>query len=151
MDKLVFLRNDFFDKIEKLPLERKPLFGKMNAQQMIEHMSYSFQVASGKIQYENKQSDELTKKMYNFIMSDKPFRENTPNSNIGKETVPLKFPNKKEAVLDLRAEFQYFIDQYELNEDLRIDNPFFGSLNFEEQVHLLHKHALHHLRQFECL
>jgi hypothetical protein len=27
-------------------------------------------------------------------------------------------------------------------------NPFFGDLNFAENVHLLHKHALHHLRQF---
>jgi hypothetical protein len=27
-------------------------------------------------------------------------------------------------------------------------NPFFGDLNFEENVHLLYKHALHHLKQF---
>jgi len=31
------------------------------------------------------------------------------------------------------------------NPSLITTNPFFGDLNFEENVYLLHKHALHHL------
>jgi len=37
---------------------------------------------------------------------------------------------------------------YAANEKLQIRNPFFGDLNFEQNVALLYKHAVHHLKQF---
>jgi len=42
----------------------------------------------------------------------------------------------------------YFFEAFENDHNLVTRNPLFGDLNFEQNVQLLHKHALHHLRQF---
>jgi hypothetical protein len=57
----------------------KPLFGKMNVQQMIEHMGYAFRQASGLIPLDALNNEEITAKMYRFMMSERPFKDNTPN------------------------------------------------------------------------
>jgi hypothetical protein len=41
-----------------------------------------------------------------------------------------------------------FVNYFKGNESKLVMNPFFGELNFEQQVRLLHKHAMHHARQF---
>ena len=52
------------------------------------------------------------------------------------------------AIGALQQELIYFFEAYEKKPQLVIRNPFFGDLNFEENVQLLFKHALHHLKQF---
>jgi hypothetical protein len=42
----------------------------------------------------------------------------------------------------------YFFEVFEKDTALVTRNPFFGDLNFEQNVQLLYKHSLHHLRQF---
>ncbi len=148
MDKEIFLKQDFIGLLKQIDLATEPIFGKMSLQQMIEHMSHAFQIASGKLVFENNQSKELTEKMYRFMMSDKPFRDNTPNPNIGPEPVPHRYDNILDALEDLQNEINYFFELFETNKDLKIENPFFGYLSRDEQIHLLHKHSLHHLRQF---
>ena len=53
-----------------------------------------------------------------------------------------------EAINELQKEVNYFFAVFKENNLQVTRNPFFGDLNYEENVHLLHKHALHHLRQF---
>jgi hypothetical protein len=48
----------------------------------------------------------------------------------------------------LEKDINHFVTVFEYEPDLRILNPFFGNLNMDEWIHLLHKHAMHHLRQF---
>jgi len=148
--KETFLKKEFLVLIKTIDRNRKPIFGKMNVHQMIEHMSHAFQIASGKLVFENKQRNELTAKMYQFMMSDKPFRDNTPNPNLADTPLPPRFMDVEDSLNDLKFEMDAFFIVYEQPE-LRVTNPFFGNLNKEEQVHLLHKHALHHLRQFGVL
>ena len=52
------------------------------------------------------------------------------------------------AIGALQLELIYFFEAFEKNPALITRNPFFGDLNFEQNVQLLYKHALHHLRQF---
>lgn len=150
MDKEYFLKEEYVSRLKKIDLNTQAVFGKMNVAQMIEHMSHSFQIASGKIVFENKQRDELTAKMFRFMMSDKPFKDNTPNPNLPDNPAPLKFENIEDAYQDLQNEIDSFFEVYQ-KEELRISNAFFGDLNREEQIHLLHKHAQHHLRQFGAI
>ena len=53
-----------------------------------------------------------------------------------------------DAIAELQIEIDYFFEVYNGKPELRMTNPFFGNLNYEEQVQLLHKHATHHARQF---
>lgn len=148
MDKKKFLREDFVKFLSFLISEQKGKWGKMNAQQMVEHMSYSFRVASGKHPEKPFYNPEITLKSHNFMMTEKPFRENTPNQLLPEEPPAVKNKNMADAIAELQAEIDYFFKVYSENPELRIVNPFFGNLNFEEQVQLLHKHATHHVRQF---
>lgn len=149
MNKSQFLKEQLVPTIAAISPEFKPLWGKMNLQQMTEHMSREgFQVASGKLLQVLVTPEEHVPKMQAFLMSDKPFRENTPNSLMSLEPVPAKHADMKDSMAELQSEIDHFFNVYENEPAKTVINPFFGNLDFEMQVQLLHKHALHHLRQF---
>ncbi len=146
--KIKFLKADFPMFVSSLKPEQKGKWGKMNAQQMVEHMSYAFRLANGKHVEKPVYSPEITQKMHQFMMTEKPFRENTPNQLLSDEPYALKNRSMAEAIAELRSEIDHFFQVYAERSELRMVNPFFGNLNFEEQVQLLHKHAAHHAKQF---
>lgn len=148
MEKKQFLQSEFTKLLAQLQPEQKGNWGKMNAQQMVEHMSEYLRIANGKEKMQPVLDETLTQKMYAFMMSEKPFRENTPNQLLTEIPPPVKRATMDEALTELQNEINDFFEIYSKNPDLRNVNPFFGNLNFEEQVHLLHKHAMHHARQF---
>jgi len=86
--------------------------------------------------------------MKNFIMSEKDFRPNTPNALLGEMPEPLRNESKEKALAELQIEIADFVKHFEANPGTLETNPFFGHLNYAEWVHGLHKHAIHHLRQF---
>jgi hypothetical protein len=53
-----------------------------------------------------------------------------------------------DAIQKLQKELNEFFAVFEQNNMRVTRNPFFGDLNYEQNIHLLHKHAVHHLRQF---
>lgn len=122
----------------------------MNVQQMIEHFAGdAVRNASGRLKMDKiiTPPDHL-ERLREFMMSDKPFKENTKNPLLGEEPAPLHYKTVQAAIGALQEELIYFFEAYEKQPDLVIRNPFFGDLNFEQNVQLLYKHALHHLRQF---
>lgn len=148
MDKLQYLQTEYIQQLEALDINTAPLFGKMNVHQMIEHMSYAFRQASGLVPLAPLNDEATTQKMYSFMMSDKPFRDNTPNPYLPDEPEAPTYPSKAESIAALQQVIAHFKATFETESDKRILNPFFGNLNFDEWTHLLHKHAQHHLRQF---
>jgi len=54
-------------------------------------------------------------------------------------------------VSELGREIALFMQYHKANPGINVTNPFFGDLNYEEWLHLEHKHARHHLRQFNLL
>ncbi|HMT36577.1 MAG TPA: DinB family protein [Chitinophagaceae bacterium] len=146
--KIDFLQHKLIPLMSSLDEHTKPLFGKMNVQQMIEHMGYAFRQASGLIPIDALNNEEITAKMYSFMMSERPFKDNTPNPYLPETPAPAVFETKEQALIDLQKDIHQFFATFENDKSQRILNPFFGNLNFDEWVHLLHKHANHHLRQF---
>lgn len=146
--KIEFLTKTFPEFVLKLKPSAKGKWGKMHAQQMVEHMSYSIKIASGTIPKKIVTPPESLEKAKSFMMSDKPFRENTKNIELPDEPLPLNHHNMDAAVEEMKYELHVFLTTFEGNEDKTITNPFFGELNFMEWLHLLHKHAMHHAVQF---
>jgi hypothetical protein len=151
MNKLQFLQQEFIAHLAKIQPDTKPQFGKMNLHQMIEHMTDAFLQAAGEVMHPPIHDEETTQKMYNFMMSDKPFRDNTPNPYMPDEPPSPVTASIQEAIDRLQKAIQKFVSVFHENPELRIQNPFFGNLNVQEWTHLLHKHALHHLRQFNVI
>jgi hypothetical protein len=145
-----FLRTRLVRYFQQLDPATPPRWGRMNVQQMIEHYAGDgVRSASGRLKIEQVYSPpERLAKMREFLMSDKPFKENTRNPLLGEEPPPLRFHTVQGAIGALQQELIYFFEAFASNPNLLTRNPFFGDLNFEENVQLLYKHALHHLRQF---
>jgi hypothetical protein len=146
--KASFLKNEFVNTLAEIAPDTKGLWGKMNVHQMIEHMSFSFRQANGKDKYALLTPEENVPKMQAFLMSDKPFRENTPNPIIGDDTIPVKNATIQAALNELQTEINDFLALHETKPDTVLTNPFFGDLNYDMWVQLLYKHSLHHLKQF---
>ncbi len=147
-EKAHFLKEEFTQGLAELDADTPRKWGKMNLQQMIEHMAEYVSIASGKSSVRNVTPEATLPRMQAFLASEKPFPENTPNVLLPDEPAPVKHATKEEAIAELQTEIDNFLAVYEQNEGRITPNPFFGDLDFEQQVQLLHKHATHHLRQF---
>jgi len=143
-----FLRTKLISHLQKLNPDTPPLWGKMNVRQMIEHMTDVLMSASGKIKLPIVTPVDRLPKLQEFMMSEKPFKENTKSPVLGEEPAPLKKHTKEAAIGKLQEEIIYFFEAFEKDPALKTTNPVFGELNFEMNIQLLYKHALHHLKQF---
>lgn len=148
IDKANFLRNKLITLIGDIPPDAEPKWGKMNPQQMVEHMTDSFREATGKIDRVLITPEEHLPKMQEFLMSDKPFRENTPNKLMPDTPPAPRHEHFNKSVEELKLEVDEFFTLYRKEPSLKMVNPHFGELNYERWVQLLHKHAMHHLKQF---
>jgi len=143
-----FLKEEYVRLLRQLPADSARRWGKMNLQQMVEHMSASVRVANGRDPHQLVTPAENIPKMQAFLMSEKQFRENTSNVLMPEEPVPARQPDIAAALDELQEEIDELFSAFQDQEDKTVTNPFFGNLNFNMWVQLLHKHAWHHLRQF---
>ena len=148
--KLKFITKDCLPLFRSLPADAVGKWGKMNAQQMVEHVTAFFKVSTGKIKFDLVTPVEHLPKYMEFLLSDKEFRENTkaPDNVIGEETLPLRYANMEEALEKLNTAITDFENYFKAEPDKKTLHPVFGELNFEEWVLLHYKHVTHHLRQF---
>lgn len=147
-EKLDFLRNKFVPLLQNLEPDAKGRWGVLNGQQMVEHFSDALRNASGKLHLPRITPDEHLPKMREFLMSEKPFKENTKNPLMSEQPLPATHALMIDSINELQQELNEFFAAFEKNPALTTGNAFFGSLNYEQNVHLLHKHAQHHLKQF---
>ncbi|MDQ6904610.1 MAG: hypothetical protein M3139_16580 [Bacteroidota bacterium] len=149
--KVKFLKEDLIPLLEKLNGAEKGKWGVMNAQQMIEHFADAVKNASGKLILPVVNEGEHLQKSRDFLMSDIPFKENTKNPLIPEEGINLRQSNIESAIKKLQKELDYFFEVFGNHPDLKTKNPFFGELDYDMNIQLLHKHAIHHLKQFGLL
>lgn len=152
-EKEQFINETFPALLQQANSDITPKWGKMDFQQMLEHVADFFQVSTQKQHYPLVSPPEHMPKLKEFLMSDKPFRENTkaPTSIIGEEPLPHRFASVDEAMQEVIAEVNYFFQLYADEPEMTAVHPVFGELNYEEWVRLHYKHVTHHLRQFGLL
>lgn len=144
-----YLRRDYIPQLRSLDPAAAARWGKMNVHQMIEHMIDAFHNANGKMVFSGILSpDERIEKMQAFLLSDKPFKENTKNVLMPEDPLPVRYSSVAEAIDVLEREIYDFFSYWEINKNTSLRNPFFGDLDYEHWIGLLHKHAVHHLEQF---
>lgn len=147
-DKINFLKNDFIFLLKHLAPDAKGSWGVMNGQQMVEHFVDVVKNASGKLKLPMVNQGETLEKARAFMFSEKPFAANIKNPFISETPPPPKKATMQGAIEKLQKELNYFFEVFENDSELKTHNAFFGELDFAANVHLLHKHAMHHLRQF---
>jgi hypothetical protein len=148
--KLDFIQHQFTKLINNLAADAVGKWGKMNAQQMVEHVTDFFNVSAGKIHFDIITPAAHLPKYKEFLLSDKEFRENTkaPAAVLGDEPLPLRNGTMQEAIAGLQKSINAFIEYFAADVNNTSSHPVFGVLNFEEWVLLHYKHVTHHGRQF---
>ncbi len=148
--KLHFLTKEFIPLLKELPADAKGKWGKMSAQQMVEHVSGFFKVSTQKLKIPLVTPIEHLPKFKEFLLSDKEFRENTkaPGNIVPEEPVPTRKASMNEAGEELQNEIDHFVAFFTDNPGTKTTHPVFGNLDYDEWVLLHYKHVTHHLRQF---
>jgi hypothetical protein len=150
-EKADFIKKKFIPLLQQLQTDTKGKWGLMNAQQMVEHFSWLTRMASGKTVMERVTPEEHLPRLREFILSEKLFKENTKNPLMTDEPSALRNASMKAAIDELQEELNYFFQVFEANPQLITSNPFFGDLDYAQNIHLMHKHVMHHLKQFDLV
>ena len=153
LQKLNFITNECVLLFKNLSADTMGKWGKMNAQQTVEHLTEFFNVSAGIIKFDLVTPVEYLPKYKEFLLSDKEFRENTkaPVNIIGEEAQPLRYATMEAALEKLAESIVAFEDYFKEDAQKKSLHPVFGELNFEEWVLLHYKHVMHHARQFGLL
>ncbi len=143
-----FLEDQFIPLVKKITPSATARWGKMNPQQMVEHVAGFFRISTNKLKFPFVTPLEQLPKFRAFLMSEKEFRENTKAPVLPDEPFPVRYARMDESVADLERQVQYFFQYFSGDAEKKTLHLVFGELNFEEWVQLHHKHVKHHLKQF---
>ena len=144
-----FLNESFVrEKLGSLSQDSKPIFGLMNAQQMIEHLSAITKIANGNWQVDVFVSDEKTARRKPFLDTENELEIGFKPNLLAEEPNPLQFKSIQEAIDDLVFQIQYFVKVFEGNPTKTVVHPFFGELDFDYWKKFQVKHFTHHFKQF---
>lgn len=149
-EKEAFVLTGFTALVQQLSPSATGLWGKMKGQQMVEHVAGFFKISAGRLRFELVTPAEQLPKFREFLLSDKPFRENTkaPASVLSEEPLPLRYANMGEAIVALEKSIGEFVKYYQTDDAQPTVHPVFGALNYDEWIQLHHKHVVHHAKQF---
>ncbi|MBK9387611.1 MAG: DUF1569 domain-containing protein [Planctomycetes bacterium] len=132
-------------RLERIPADQRPLWGKMNAAQMFAHCRAPLRVATGQQKLKRSLAGWLFGRLAKrYVLRSREFGRNLPTDP------SFLFANANDAQKELAA----LIDELRrfhaggvagLTKD---PHPFFGQLAPDEWDRLQWKHLDHHLRQF---
>lgn len=139
---------NFFQFLDKLNEDTKPLWGKMTPQHMVEHLILAVKTSNGKLKVECFNPPEKIPTLKKFLISSRPLPKEFVNPYIGPGLLPLEFGSLKEAIDNLKIEIEDYISFFRNNPQALLTNLTFGDLNIEEWEVFHRKHFTHHLLQF---
>ena len=128
------------------------LFGKLKPQEMIEHVTVTFQTSSDQIHWPLPQDEEKAHAAKQFILyTDSVMPEGLKSITIGESAPPLIHSTLQAAIEKLYTEIDIFHAYYTNHPHAKVSHPRMGELTYAEWVVLHGKHLTHHFKQFSLL
>lgn len=137
-------------KLDKLSETSKPSWGEMSAQRMVEHLTDTIMIASGKKKFPLEIPEDKIEKMQGFLESDKPMARNI-DVPFAKKNEALRNEEIELAIDEFLLEWLDFEEHYSENENRTELHPYYGNLNYDQWCRLHAKHLTHHFEQFGIL
>ena len=139
-------KEEIFQRIDKLTLQSKAQWGKMNVNQGLRHMAMAFQIPTGELQTTIVNPPKIPKWLLKFfLLNMKPPKsgaETFKETNmVGTNTNPEDFDAEK---INLKNKIEKFI----ATNNLIPENQFVGKFSRNDWGKLNYNHTDHHLRQF---
>ena len=134
----------------KLKADTKPKWGIMTPQHMIEHLEFTYRIASGEIQdFEVATHEKILEKVHHSLYNYKPFPKGSDFPMLKKgELDTLKHADLEEAISHLNKAREDYLNYFKENPQAKLNNMVFGELNKYEWYLLERKHLNHHFDQF---
>jgi len=140
-----FLKHTLMDAIDSLTEQIQPLWGKMSAQHMVEHLTWAFELSTGKVEIHR---DIPENRINKFLYNNNPTPRNFKNPVLSEDPSPLRFSSLADSKSALYRELnQFFKDVVDRPEAIH-NHPLLGPLRTEEWERVHFKHCYHHLLQF---
>jgi hypothetical protein len=133
--------------LNQLDANQQPKWGKMTAQEMIEHLTDTLKMAIGDSNFDLVIPEEKIERMQQFLYSDKEMMQNIEVPFAPKERT-LRNEELETAIDEFVEAFITFEETFEENNELETLHPFYGNLNYEKWKLLNQKHLTHHFKQF---
>lgn len=139
--------------LSNLKEDAKPKWGIMTPQHMLEHLEFTYKVASGEIQdFEIATPEKILEKVHNSLYNYKPFPRNSQFPLLEKDTLDdLKHPDFATAIEKFNESREDYKTFFKENPDAKLNNFVFGELNRYEWYLMERKHLNHHFEQFNLL
>lgn len=138
--------------LEKLSPETPAQFGNLKAQEMIEHITVTFQTASNQKQWDAPKDAEKANAAKQFmIYTDAEMPQGLKTATMGELPPPLIHKTMAEAKECLYLEIESFHTYFKNNPGAQTSHPRMGNLSYAEWVVLHTKHLRHHFNQFGLL
>jgi len=147
------LRDTFFlkmlcDALGPLRDDARSGWGKMTAQQMVEHLTWAFELSTGKAHVNCPVPEAQRERLKAFLYDNRPTPHEFMNPVLTAGLPPLRHVGLAEAKAALRVEVDRFVRQFRATPDAVQIHPVFGPIGMEEWARSHFKHAYHHLLQF---
>jgi oxepin-CoA hydrolase/3-oxo-5,6-dehydrosuberyl-CoA semialdehyde dehydrogenase len=139
--------------LSKLKEDTKPKWGIMTPQHMIEHLEYTYKIASGEIQdFEISTPEKILEKVKNSLWNYDKFPQNSQFPILEKDTLDtLQHPDLETAINQFKQQREKYLEFFKKHPDATLSNMVFGELNRYEWYLLERKHLNHHFDQFGLL
>jgi len=137
---------EFISRINRLTVETKPKWGKMNVEQMLAHCNVTYEMVYDNIHPKPNAFKRFMLKLIvkNIVVNDKPYKSNSQTAPEFIIKDSRKFDFEKQRLIDyLNKTQQLGAKHFEGKESLS-----FGVLNQQEWNNMFVKHLEHHLAQF---
>lgn len=137
----------FLSRLEQLEESTLPLWGKMNAAEMLQHCRKGLEYPLGKFKLNPHPLFKLIfgRWIRNVVLSDKKFKPNSPtNPNFKVHNKGLNFESEKMAFIEALDAFNHLED----DTLAKTNHELFGRLSAAEWRHAQWKHLDHHWSQF---
>lgn len=139
--------------LSKLDADTQPKWGIMTPQHMVEHLEYTYKIASGELQdFEVATPEKILEKVKNSLWNYDKFPKNSQFPLLEKDTLDaLKHEDLATAIDKFKAQREKYLEYFKEHPEAILRNMVFGELNRYEWYLLERKHLNHHFEQFNLL
>ena len=134
-----------------LTSDRRALWGQMTAQQMVEHLLWTFDISVGDAVSPCPVPEEKRRTLRVFLFDNRPTPRGFESPVLKAGLPPLRFGSIEEAIMELRRQVAAFLSQDAAARSVERIHPLFGPLDGEGWSRNHFKHGVHHLQQFDLI
>ena len=134
------------DRLEKLSVDTRPQWGKMDAAKMLAHLNVAYDMAYGELKVNNSAFKKMLLKFFvkGPVTNEKPYPKNS-------RTAPEFIIKSDKNFEEEKAKFMLYVRKIQSDGAIAFEgreSPSFGALSAKEWSNLFYKHLDHHFKQF---